>query len=120
MYQRTALNVCREEEIPLNLKGSLVPYWHIISFYPIFLLKGILLVLMWIYSTWYIPVIVFAIDQVITTIIPIPHSFFLDKMEKRLSSPNVRLVKKEYIEENENLKETLLTAVGATRRRYNI
>lgn len=105
MYQRTALNVCRAEEITLNLKGSLVPYWHIISFYPIFLLKGILLVLMWIYSTWYIPVIVFAIDQVITTIIPIPHSFFLDKMEKRLSIPNVRLVKKEYIEENENLKK---------------
>lgn len=62
----------------------------------------------------------FAIDQVITTIIPIPHSFFLDKMEKRLSSPNVRLVKNEYIEENENLKETLLTAARATGRRYNI
>jgi hypothetical protein len=119
MYQRTALNVCRSENIQIQLKGSMVPYWHIISFYPTFAINGALLILIWINSTWYVSLIAFT-TKFIMTIIPIPHSFFLNRMEKRLCNPKVFLVKKEFIEKNETIKEGLLTAIRNTRQRHNV
>lgn len=121
MYQRTALNICRSENIPLNLKGTMLPYWHVVVYYPITILKGILLVSIWIYSNWYIAVIIFIVDYVVTSIlIPIPHSFFLDKMEKRFKDPETRLTKKGFTEENEEVKKLFLSAIKSLRERFDI
>ena len=120
MWQRTALNVCRASDSPIRMKGLLLPSWQNIVSIPVWILKGVLLVLMFIYMKWYIPVIVFLIDSTLTPILPIPHSYFLDKMEKRLRNPNLRLLKKEYQNENDNLKDELLSAVLETRGRYQV
>lgn len=121
MYQRTALNVCRSENIPRRLKTTMIPFWQALLVIPVTILKGVLLVIIWIYSSWYIPLIIFISDFIITYgLIPIPHSFFLDKMEKRFKDPRTYLTSNGHKEENEELKRWFLFAVKNTRKKYNI
>ena len=111
MYQRTALAVCRSQNLPIEYKGVMVPYWHIVSAWPHLILKGVLLILMWIKIAWYVPIIFIGIVQIVSAIIPIPHAYFLGRMKDRLSDPEVRLVKEEFIDQNEELRLELLGAV---------
>jgi len=121
MWQRTALNVCRAGDLPVNMKGVLVPYWQIIAFWPIWILKGLMLILIGVFSKWYWPIIIFLSDFIfISALIPIPHSFFLNKMEKRLENPRVRLTNKDFIKQNEEIKIQLLDAVKLVHNKYNI
>lgn len=115
MYQRTALSVCRDQDLPTEYKGVMVPYWHIVSAWPSLIIRGILLVLMWIRIAWYVPIILFGIALIISATINIPYAYFLRRMRNRLSDPAVLLVKKECIEENEPLRLELLDAIKSYR-----
>lgn len=114
MYQRTALNVCRLQELPKHYKGVMVPYWHIVSAYPLMILKGVLFVLMWLKIKWYVPIIIVVADNILSAIVTIPHDYFLKRMKIRLSNPSTRLVKKEFFDQNEELRIELLSAINAT------
>ena len=120
MWHRTALKICRINDLPRYFVNTLVPYWQVIVSWPNMLLKGGVLILIAIFYGWDIPIIIFIIDYSITIFIPIPHSFFLEKMEKRLRNPNVRLVRKKNIEENEKIKDTLLYAMRYAREWENL
>lgn len=120
MWQRTALNICRANDMPRNLTGVIVPYWQVILVWPIWVLKFAVLILILIFFKWYIPIIMVVADIGISAIFPIPHSFFLNKMEKRLKNPNVRLARKEYSEEKKRMKESFLDAIRIVREKYNV
>lgn len=120
MWQRTALNVCRANDLPINMKGVLIPYWQVIAGWPTMLIKGTMLILIWIFSKWYVPITIFITDLFLTAVIPIPHSFFLSKMQKRLESPTTSLIKKEFTGQNEEIKRQLLEAVTYVRNKYKI
>lgn len=90
------------------------------SHWPVMIMKFTTLISILILYKWYIPIIMIIFDIGISAIFPIPHTYFLNKMEKRLKSPNVRLVRKKYPEENERYKEAFLDAIKIVRERYNL
>jgi ABC-type transport system involved in cytochrome bd biosynthesis fused ATPase/permease subunit len=116
MSQRTAMMVCRYNNLPAKATGLMMPYWQVLlSYFAIFSLF-ILFILIWVISKWYFAIGLGLMSFLITTFIPISYYYFLNKFENDLKNPRTKKTTKNYDGLNDELKVELLAAIDKYRK----